>query len=398
MRSSASPRASWGAVLLATPILLMAALSIDPARAADPAVRAVLFFSPNCPHCHVVIEDHMPGWFEANGGEPRLFYDESLAPNGVAFYLITNGILEILLVDVTIQAGSSLFQVATGALDIDSNGVPRLVAGREVMIGSVQIPERFPAIVSDAIAAGGGLDWPAIPGVEAAVEATGGAVPATTTTMPATVTTALPTTTTTSSVSVLPVLTDRSLWDRFGQDVLGNMISVVVLLAMLTALLLAARQWSDAPEYRQRPGWVVPLLALVGMAVALYMARVEIGGGEAVCGPVGDCNAVQQSPWARLFGVIPVGVVGVIGYGLVLVAWSVARFARRPTADWAVLALLAGGLIGVLLSLYLTFLEPFVIGATCLWCITSAIVVTLLMLLVVGDARNAADRLGLRRP
>ena len=34
-------------------------------------------------------------------------------------------------------------------------------------------------------------------------------------------------------------------------------------------------------------------------------------------------------------------------------------------------------LFGVIFSIYLTFLEPFVIGATCMWCITSAIVITL---------------------
>jgi len=31
---------------------------------------------------------------------------------------------------------------------------------------------------------------------------------------------------------------------------------------------------------------------------------------------------------------------------------------------------------GVLFTIYLTFLEPFVIGATCMWCITSAILMT----------------------
>jgi uncharacterized membrane protein len=46
-------------------------------------------------------------------------------------------------------------------------------------------------------------------------------------------------------------------------------------------------------------------------------------------------------------------------------------------------------LIGVLFSIYLTFLEPFVIGATCMWCLSSAIVVTLIMLLSVEQARAA---------
>jgi uncharacterized membrane protein len=36
-------------------------------------------------------------------------------------------------------------------------------------------------------------------------------------------------------------------------------------------------------------------------------------------------------------------------------------------------------LVGVLFSIYLTYLEPFVIGATCAWCITSAIAMTLIL-------------------
>jgi len=35
--------------------------------------------------------------------------------------------------------------------------------------------------------------------------------------------------------------------------------------------------------------------------------------------------------------------------------------------------------IGTLFSIYLTFLEPFVIGASCIWCLTSAVIMTLLL-------------------
>jgi len=41
---------------------------------------------------------------------------------------------------------------------------------------------------------------------------------------------------------------------------------------------------------------------------------------------------------------------------------------------------------GTLFSIYLTFLEPFVIGATCAWCLTSAIIMTALLWLTAGPA------------
>jgi len=105
---------------------------------------------------------------------------------------------------------------------------------------------------------------------------------------------------------------------------------------------------------------------------------------------VGNCNTVQQSEWARVLGV-HIGVIGVVGYALVLAAWAVARFARGPLADWARVALLAGAVVGTGFSIYLTFLEPFVIGATCLWCLSSAVIVTALMW---GTARPGAAAWG----
>jgi uncharacterized membrane protein len=40
----------------------------------------------------------------------------------------------------------------------------------------------------------------------------------------------------------------------------------------------------------------------------------------------------------------------------------------------------------VLFSIYLTFLEPFVIGATCAWCLTSALIMTLLLWAAAPEA------------
>jgi uncharacterized membrane protein len=42
--------------------------------------------------------------------------------------------------------------------------------------------------------------------------------------------------------------------------------------------------------------------------------------------------------------------------------------------------------LGVLFSVYLTYLELFVIRAVCMWCLTSAVIITLLMLLAMPPA------------
>jgi len=120
-------------------------------------------------------------------------------------------------------------------------------------------------------------------------------------------------------------------------------------------------------------------MILAGLAVAAYLSYVEVTQSLAICGPVGDCNTVQQSPYARVFGLIPIGLLGFYGYTVLGLGWLLRD---RGPLRWN--TLLATGLwllalFGTLFSIYLTVLEPFVIGATCMWCVTSAILMTLLL-------------------
>jgi len=172
-------------------------------------------------------------------------------------------------------------------------------------------------------------------------------------------------------------LESMDMWDRFNQDPAGNTLSVLVLLGMLASLVFTA---SPARVRRAPwPSWIVPLLVVTGAGVAAYLSFVEVTQVEAVCGPVGDCNTVNQSEYAILFGVLPVGILGLMGYGAIFLLWLFATWASGALRRGARLGLWAAALFGVLFSIYLTFLEPFVIGATCAWCLSSAIIMTLLL-------------------
>ena len=129
----------------------------------------------------------------------------------------------------------------------------------------------------------------------------------------------------------------------------------------------------------------IAILSLIGFFVALYLWLYKIGViGTLQCG-TGGCERVQTSRYADLFG-IPVAFYGVVGYAMML-AVSVAgvqpRFlARRgPTL---LLAVLAGG--GFLFTLYLTYLELFVIHAICRWCVASAVITTAVAAVAVPAA------------
>ncbi len=48
------------------------------------------------------------------------------------------------------------------------------------------------------------------------------------------------------------------------------------------------------------PDWLIPVVIVFGIGAAGYLSHVETQEVAAVCGPVGDCNAVQNSPYAIL--------------------------------------------------------------------------------------------------
>jgi uncharacterized membrane protein len=93
----------------------------------------------------------------------------------------------------------------------------------------------------------------------------------------------------------------------------------------------------------------------------------------------------------RAFGVLPIGVSA--DFAAILVAWGVRRWGAERASSWAAIALLAMTGLGTLFSIYLTFLEPFVIGATCLWCLSSAVIMTTLYVLAHTPGRAAAAEL-----
>lgn len=340
------------------PILLYFAILLGllgagarPASAAsNPAVRAVLFFSPTCGHCEKVIQQDLPPLQERYGER-----------------------LIIARINVTEPAGQQLYQATVARFNVPDErlGVPTLVVGQEYLVGSAEIPERFPEIIEGNLATG--VAWPDLPGLEPFVQGLEKSAPAETAPEAA------------SGV--------QRMIQRFLVDPLGNSLAVVVLLGMLISLGAVGYSFvmGDSQEVRFWPAWVIPLLSVVGMGVAIYLTFVETTQTTAICGPIGDCNSVQKSPYATLFGFLPVGLLGLMGYIAILGLWLLQFRLSEANRRLAWLALFAISIFGLLFSIYLTFLEPFVIGATCIWCISSAIVMTLLVWAILPHARQAAS-------
>lgn len=391
-------------------------------------VRAVLFFSPTCPHCHKVITQDLPNIFDQFGGPGQVWVDDALPREERVFYLVSNDQIEILLIDVSRPAGGALYDRATQQFSVprERMGVPRLVFGDSVLVGSVEIPSQLPTLIEQAAAAGG-IDWPAIDGLPEHVAKLPAPVSAppppdprspptatspgdaphreeadTSRTVPANDPVSLdhaadsvpdenpaPTQAMDATLDLVPN-ESASVWARFGRDPMGNGLALLVLLVMLASVYVV---FARAPGWHARtsPSSLVPILGIAGILVAGYLTYIETNNATAVCGPVGDCNAVQQSPYAYLFGV-PVAVLGLVGYVAIVLAWLAGR-GRGRLATWSALSQFVLVFVGVLLSSYLTFLEPFVIGASCLWCLSSAVILTAMLWLVAGPGFQAYTNL-----
>ena len=129
---------------------------------------------------------------------------------------------------------------------------------------------------------------------------------------------------------------------------------------------------------------LIALFALIGALLATYLTLHRFGFiGTLVCG-AGSCETVQASKWASFVGV-PVPLIGLAGY---LTLFVVALLGIQPgwehrrALPW-LLFLLAD--VGFLFSLYLSYLEMYVIHAWCRWCIVSAIIATLIWLFSLAE-------------
>lgn len=132
---------------------------------------------------------------------------------------------------------------------------------------------------------------------------------------------------------------------------------------------------------------IIAFVATLGIGVATYITIADSGGGSPVClAGGGGCETVAKSSYSHIAG-INVSVFGIIGYIAILAT----AFFANDTARFAGFAMALGG-FGF--SVYLTYLEIFNIEAICQWCVSSAVLMTILFALnttrLIGYAGTGA--------
>lgn len=119
------------------------------------------------------------------------------------------------------------------------------------------------------------------------------------------------------------------------------------------------------------------VLAAIGVGLAGYLTYVHYSGTVPPCSIKGNpCLKVQRSVYSELAGV-PVALIGLIGYIAILGSLIAPD---TENSRFATLALTIGG-FGF--SAYLTYRELFTLKQICEWCVSSAILITIIMCLAI---------------
>jgi uncharacterized membrane protein len=306
----------------------------------QPLVQTILFWTEGCPYCTQALTETLPPLQEKYQAQ-----------------------LSILLVEVaTVEDIEKLYSLGADlGYTKEQVNVPLLLVDHSALIGVNEIRDRLPDLVDEYLSTGG-KEYPDMPQLSEMLS---------------------------RGVAFTEFDTSTKLLQQAetGNNSLGMalawVIMVVMILALVLSIVMIVRAFNGKPlgKINRWLDIAIPILSLIGLGASIYLSYVELTHTQALCGPVGDCNAVQSSPYAKLFGILPIGVVGGFGYIAILAAWIWQRFRTDALARIAGPVMFGMALFGTLFSVYLTYLELFVIHAVCLWCLSSAVLITALMLI-----------------
>src|ERR1700742_206589 len=119
------------------------------------------------------------------------------------------------------------------------------------------------------------------------------------------------------------------------------------------------------------------VLTVLGSALAGYLTYIHYAGIKPLCGTNGGgCEIVQTSQYSKLVGV-PVALIGLLGYIAILGSLL------APENETSRFATVAFTVVGFGFSAYLTYRELYSIHHICEYCVSSAVIVTILMFLSI---------------
>ncbi len=119
----------------------------------------------------------------------------------------------------------------------------------------------------------------------------------------------------------------------------------------------------------KRIPFILPILSTLGVVDSAYLTNEHLKNAGHNCGIVfANCGAVLGSIYSEVFGV-PLALIGLIHYSFLTFLLLVST--RSKNRFWRYLVYIFT-MIGLLVSVYLVFLQLVIIKAVCLYCMASA--------------------------
>ena len=124
---------------------------------------------------------------------------------------------------------------------------------------------------------------------------------------------------------------------------------------------------------------IAAVISLAGLADATYLTVTHLTGDDLVCGSSWGCSAVLGSVYASIAG-IPTAAFGALAYFVAFSSATLAAFGYARAR--ALLMLVVMAMFGA--TLWLLYLQAFVLHAFCPFCLLSAALIFLLAGIVVA--------------
>jgi len=139
---------------------------------------------------------------------------------------------------------------------------------------------------------------------------------------------------------------------------------------------------TDSPNRISWPYLIAALVSLIGLGDAIYLSVQDLTGQTLRCTIVSGCNEVLSSPYAHI-GAFPLAALGAIAYFTVFSLSILTAFGYHLAKP--LLAMLIAAMF--LTTLWLLYLQAFVIHHFCQYCLLSAAVTTTLTVFALIASR-----------
>jgi uncharacterized membrane protein len=129
---------------------------------------------------------------------------------------------------------------------------------------------------------------------------------------------------------------------------------------------------------------LVMVICLVGLGDAIYLTVHHLTGQSVRCAISGGCSVVLSSPYA-IFAGIPIAAIGALAYFIAFSLATLAAFGYKRAQGWLIF-IVAPMFVS---TLWLLYLQAFILHAYCDFCLLSAaMTITLTILVIVAHKKK----------